>query len=170
MDRCSARRTVGDQLLSRRIYAAPPTQRTDPAKPRRTLQPVVPLRCGDAYGGGRQSQTSRRRDRILRDPAYLEPESLVSSSHPLCRSIWRLGARPHTLDTWLCHILLTPGGASAGFPRKVCRRIGTGLCGKALELFRPHSASGERERFCRVRSEATPTPMGRLCQAFLWWS
>ena len=110
MDRCSTARTVGDPLLSRRIYAVPPTQRTDPAKPRRTLQPVVPLRCGDAYGGGRQSQTSRRRDRILRDPAYLEPESLVSSSHPLCRSIWRLGARPHTLDTWLCHILLTPGG------------------------------------------------------------
>src|SRR5438128_6888907 len=65
MDRCSTARTVGDPLLSRRIYAAPPTQRTDPAKPRRTLQPVVPLRGGDAYGGGRQSQTSWRRDRIL---------------------------------------------------------------------------------------------------------
>src|SRR5437899_3079066 len=65
MDRCSTARTVGDPLLSRRIYAAPPTQRTDPAKPRRTLQPVVPLHGGDAYGGGRQSQTSWRRDRIL---------------------------------------------------------------------------------------------------------
>src|SRR5436853_2932846 len=128
MDRCSTARTVGDPLLSRRIYAAPPTQRTDPAKPRRTLQPVVPLRGGDAYGGGRQSQTSWRRDRILRDHAHVEPESLVSSSPPLCRSIWRTGARSHTLDTWLCHILLTPGGASAGFPRKVRRRIGSGLC------------------------------------------
>src|SRR5437016_12121054 len=104
----STARTVGDPLLSRRIYAAPPTQRTDPAKPRRTLQPVVPLRGGDAYGGGRQSQTSWRRDRILRDPPHVEPESLVSSSPPLSRSIWRLGARSHTLDTWLCHILLTP--------------------------------------------------------------
>src|SRR5687767_247741 len=119
MDRCSAGRTVGDQLLPRGIYAASSAQRTDSAKSRRTLQSVVPLRGGDTDGGRRHAQTSWSGDRILRDPAHVEPEPLVSPSHPLCGSIRRLGAGSHTLDTWLCHILLASGGASASLSRKV---------------------------------------------------
>ena len=63
------------QLHSRRVHAAASTQRADPAKSRGTLQPVVSLGGRNADGGRRQSQTSWSRDRILRDPTLLGPES-----------------------------------------------------------------------------------------------
>src|SRR5215467_6480 len=140
MDRGSAKGAFGDQLLSRRVHAAASTQRADPAKSRGTLQPVISLGGRNADRGRRQSQTSWSRDRILRDPTLLGPESDASPSHPLCRSIRRVGSRPHALDTWLRHILLTCGGASSGLPWKVHRRIGASLYAETFELFWSHPA------------------------------
>src|SRR6516162_2328782 len=169
MDRGSPKGAFGDQLLSRRVHAAASTQRTDSAKSRGTLQPVISLGGRNADGGRRQSQTSWSRDRIFRDPTHLGPESDSSLSPALCRSIRRVGSWPHALDTWLRHILPTCGGTASGLPWKVHRRIGAGLHSETFELFRSHPAPGRSQEFCPIHSEATPTGMGRLYQAFLWW-
>src|SRR5437867_8788541 len=71
-------------------------------------------------------------------------------------------------DTWLRHILLTREGPSSGLPRKVHRWVAASFHSETFELFRSHPAPGRCEEFCRVRSEATPTGMGRLHEAFLW--
>ena len=87
--------------------------------PGRTLYPAVSQRGRYVDRGCCQSETTRRTDRFLRHPAYLESEPPVPSPHPLCRAGRRVGPGSIRLDSGLSTLLPAQAGARPSLPWQV---------------------------------------------------
>jgi predicted Zn-ribbon and HTH transcriptional regulator len=82
-------RFAGCWLLSCRLYCSLETQSPNLPQPKGMLQASVPVCGGDASGARPRQKVSGSIDRTHCSSSYLGPESLLSSAHPLYRSIRR---------------------------------------------------------------------------------
>ncbi len=73
----------------------------------RDLCPVIPGQCRGSAPGRPRPEASRRRDRVLQRPPYLEPETPASSARSLCGSRRRSGPGPLAMDRHAAEILPT---------------------------------------------------------------
>ena len=129
-------RTAAHALRPRGLHVAAATCAAGVAEQTRDLCPFIPRQCRDAHRGRPRSHASRRRDRVLQRPPYLEPEAPSSSACSLCGSRRRPGFGPLAVDRLAAEVLPAGGCAQRSVPGQVRGRSQNAACPAQTQFLR----------------------------------
>src|SRR6266849_1125368 len=163
-------RTVGHQLLPRRVHCAPRTQCAGPGKPASVLRSAIYGQRANLAGDRHRSQTLGSRDRSNQYPAHLGAESAPPSPHSLRHSRGRTLAGPPSLGPPTLSFLLTGEDPQPCLSWQVPRRPETSTQPQQAMLQRSRRRSGRPAAVCKTHAPPAPPRLGRLCQGRLRWS
>src|SRR6516165_597383 len=162
--RSSGQRTAAHPLRPRRLHLAATTCAAGIAEQTRDLWPVIPGQRRDPDGGRPRSPASRRRDRVLQRPPYLESETPSSSPRSLCGFRRWPGSAPLAVDRLTAEVLPTGRCTPRSVPGQVRGRPPDAACRAQTRLPRNPRGASETQSLRSLASSAVPLPLGGLCQ------
>src|SRR5207248_977795 len=161
-------RSAAHPLRPRCIYIAAATSAAGAAEQTRDLCPVIPGERRDDASGRTRSEASRRRDRFLQRPPYVEPETPASSPRSLCGSRRRSGPGPLAMDRLAAEVFPAGLRSQRSVPRQVRGGPKETAGGAQTRLPRNTHPAAESEGIGGVASSAVPLLMGGLLQTSFW--